>query len=245
MSRSQFALSSGWQWKLANANGNEHANKITVLQDWQPASQFPSVIQLELLHTKQIPDPNIGENERLIQWVGEVDWLYRTSFPTPTHTGQNTELVFEGLDTFATVTLNAQEILKSNNMFLPARIDIKHLLKRASEENVVEILFESALKKGTELEKQYGERASMMRDKRRMQMRKAQVCPYILIFLPFLFHFPSLSNFGSITGAGTGALSLLRVAHISQYTWTPSILASTTSTSPPTWLLITRVLRSQ
>ena len=144
MSRSQFPLSSGWQWKLANANGNEHANKNTVLQDWQPASQFPSVIHLELLHIKQIPDPNIGENERLIQWVGEVDWVYRTSFPTPTHTGQNAELVFEGLDTFATVTLNGQEILKSNNMFLPARIEIKHLLKPAGKENVVEIVFESA-----------------------------------------------------------------------------------------------------
>jgi beta-mannosidase len=187
MSRSQIPLSSDWQWRLANANGNEHANKNTVLQDWQPASQFPSVIQLELLYTKQIPDPNIGENERLIQWVGEVDWMYRTSFPTPTHTGQNTELVFEGLDTFATVTLNSQEILKSNNMFLPARIDIKHLLKRASEENVMEIVFESALKKGTELEKQYGERTSMMRDKRRMIMRKAQVYPFILISLTFPF----------------------------------------------------------
>jgi beta-mannosidase len=187
MSRSQIPLSSDWQWRLANANGNEHANKNTVLQDWQPASQFPSVIQLELLYTKQIPDPNIRENERLIQWVGEVDWMYRTSFPTPTHTGQNTELVFEGLDTFATVTLNSQEILKSNNMFLPARIDIKHLLKRASEENVMEIVFESALKKGTELEKQYGERTSMMRDKRRMIMRKAQVYPFILISLTFPF----------------------------------------------------------
>jgi len=95
--------------------------------------------------------------------------------------------VFEGLDTFATVTLNGQEILKSNNMFLPARIDIKHLLKRAGEENVMEIVFESALKKGTELEKQYGERTSMMRDKRRMIMRKAQVYPFILISLTFLF----------------------------------------------------------
>jgi beta-mannosidase len=72
-------------------------------------------------------------------------------------------------------------------MFLPARIDIKHLLKRAGEENVMEIVFESALKKGTELEKQYGERASMMRDKRRMIMRKAQVYPFILISLTFPF----------------------------------------------------------
>jgi beta-mannosidase len=186
MSRSQIPLSSGWQWKLANANGNEHADKSTVLQDWQPASQFPSVIQLELLHTKQIPDPNIGENERLIQWVGEVDWIYRTSFHTPALTSQSAELVFDGLDTFATVSLNSEEILKSNNMFLPARIDIKHLLKRAGEENVLEIVFESALKKGTELEKQYGEKTSMMRDKRRMQMRKAQVYPHIFYSLLYL-----------------------------------------------------------
>jgi beta-mannosidase len=194
MSRTRFSLSSGWQWKLANANGNEHANKNTVLQHWQLASQFPSVIQLELLHTKQIPDPNIGENERLIQWVGEVDWVYRTSFRTPTHTGQSAKLVFEGLDTFATVTLNGENILKSNNMFLPARIDIKHLLKRAGEENVLEIMFESALKKGTELEKEYGERTSMMRDKRRMQMRKAQVSPHL--WLSLLIYLTSAVSLG-------------------------------------------------
>jgi beta-mannosidase len=84
-------------------------------------------------------------------------------------------LIFEGLDTFATVFLNGKEILKSENMFLPARVDVKALLKTPGEENELSILFESALRKGTELEEKFGTRASMMRDKRRMLMRKAQV----------------------------------------------------------------------
>ncbi len=100
------------------------------------------MIQLELLHTKQIADPNIGENERLIQWAGEVDWLYRTSFLTPASIGDVVELVFEGLDTFATVTLNGILILKSDNMFLPARVDVKKPLKNAGEKNELVILFE-------------------------------------------------------------------------------------------------------
>ena len=85
------------------------------------------------------------------------------------------ELVFEGLDTFATVFLNGKEILKSENMFLPARVDVKALLETPGEENELSILFESALQKGTELEEKFGARESMMRDKRRNHIRKAQV----------------------------------------------------------------------
>jgi beta-mannosidase len=177
MSRTQTPLSSNWEWKLANAHQKATALKNPTLQNWRPASQFPSVIQLELLHSKLIPDPNIGENERLIQWVGECDWEYRCSFPSPDNvsTLPNVELVFEGLDTFATVVLNGKEILKSDNMFLPARIDVKALLKSSGESNDLSIHFESALRKGSALEEKFGVRTSMMRDKRRMHMRKAQV----------------------------------------------------------------------
>jgi beta-mannosidase len=177
MSRTRTPISSNWEWKLANAHQNATALKNPALQSWMPVSQFPSVIQLELLHSKLIPDPNVGENERLIQWVGECDWEYRCSFPSLSNvsTLPNVELIFEGLDTFATVFLNGKEILKSENMFLPARVDVKALLKTPGEENELSILFESALRKGTELEEKFGNRASMMRDKRRLLMRKAQV----------------------------------------------------------------------
>lgn len=177
MSRSRTPLSSGWEWKLASSNNRAGAESNKSLQDWQPACQFPSVIQLELLHLKVISDPNIGENERLIQWVGECDWLYRCTFTSPSNLSafKNSDLVFEGLDTFATVMLNGEAILESDNMFLPQRVDVKKCLKGPGEVNELSILFESAIKKGVQLEEKYGPRTSMMRDKKRMHARKAQV----------------------------------------------------------------------
>ena len=51
-------------------------------------------------------------------------------------------LVFEGLDTYATVVLNGETILKTENMFLPSRVDVTENLFYG-EDNVLEITFES------------------------------------------------------------------------------------------------------
>ena len=70
-------------------------------------------IHLDLLAANAIPDPFIGKNESLVQWVHSKDWIYACEFAA--ERVKETEriiLSFEGLDTFATVTLNGHEILK-------------------------------------------------------------------------------------------------------------------------------------
>lgn len=170
-------LSNGWKWKLANSNGNLHAERISSLKHWTPVNAFPSVIHSELLANKIIPDFKLGENERQVQWVGHADWAYSTSFPTPGNIEDysSVALFFEGLDTFATVTLNGKDILHSDNMFLPQRVDVKDLLKPILQVNELLIVFESTVKRGDELGAKYGHRKSAMRDRRRMHIRKAQV----------------------------------------------------------------------
>lgn len=126
-----------------------------------------------------ILDYNVGQNERKIQWVGKANWEYKCSFAALQNgiTGKNVELVFEGLDTFATVFLNGIQIAKSDNMFIPIRVDVSsRLLMEPGQSNDLLIVFESAEKKGTELEEFWGKRSSLMRDRKRMNMRKAQVC---------------------------------------------------------------------
>ncbi|EXJ81605.1 hypothetical protein A1O1_07670 [Capronia coronata CBS 617.96] len=164
-------LNTGWKWRLANANGEAKADES--LKSWTPVQSFPSVIQMELLAHKIIPDPNVGENERQIQWAGRADWEYSCTFPTPEGSTFN-DLVLEGLDTFATVTLNGREILKSDNMFIPHRVEVTSFLKPVKQDNELSIVFESAWKKGTELEAKFGPRKTWMRDRRRMHTRKAQ-----------------------------------------------------------------------
>lgn len=177
MSRERLSISTGWQWRLANSNGSTQAEAIDDFKTWSPAVHFPSVIQMELLAKSYIPDPNIGENERLIQWVSDADWEYRCSFATPQSaaSSKHVELLFEGLDTYATVFLNGQEMAKVHNMFVPLRLGVRSSLRGVGEENELRIVFESALKIETALEEKYGRKRLLMRDPRRNYSRKAQV----------------------------------------------------------------------
>lgn len=70
-------------------------------------------VHLDLLAAKLIPDPFIGQNEAGLQWIHEKTWVYTTNFETTTaHQDERMDLVFDGLDTFATVKLNREVILK-------------------------------------------------------------------------------------------------------------------------------------
>lgn len=70
-------------------------------------------IHLDLLAAKLIPDPFIGQNEASLQWIHDKTFAYTTTFKTTAASQiERMDLVFEGLDTFATVKLNGKEILK-------------------------------------------------------------------------------------------------------------------------------------
>ena len=122
-------------------------------------------------------------NELAVRWVAEKSWTYKTSFPTPTGKpdGARTDVVFTGLDTFATVTLNGHKILEADNMFLEYRVDITSHLKNStedrSESNVLEIVFDSALLRGRELVKQHEHEHDFIAhqtENSRLPVRKAQ-----------------------------------------------------------------------
>lgn len=77
-----------------------------------------------------------------MQWVGEEDWIYRCQFRLDTlpKSGEQADLNFEGLDTFASIfrespmtesfwarltlsllSVNGRKILETDNMFTPYR----------------------------------------------------------------------------------------------------------------------------
>ncbi|EXJ80112.1 hypothetical protein A1O1_08254 [Capronia coronata CBS 617.96] len=175
MSRQRNQLSSCWQWRLADLNGLDNPEVEDDLFQWHGAAHMPSVIHMELLQLALIPDPYINENERDVQWVGQSDWEYQCQFETPEGIMDLplVELIFEGLDTFATVVLNGQEILKCDNMFLEHRIEVGKILKQEGS-NTLNVYFESAIKRSTALQEQYGVRKALERDPRRMHIRKIQ-----------------------------------------------------------------------
>ncbi len=110
------SLDAGWQFRLAP--GNRQAAEHPQAAHWMPAS-VPGTVQTDLLAAKQVPDPYRRDNEAKIQWVGLADWQYRTRFTVDAATlaRKHIELVFDGLDTFADVSLNGHRLLAADNMF--------------------------------------------------------------------------------------------------------------------------------
>ncbi|SPQ17734.1 f039d5a0-515d-4457-b946-f00e832e011b [Thermothielavioides terrestris] len=125
-----------WEFRQADKEGAQ----------FLPVSQFPTNVHLDLQHHGLIPDPFVGKNELAVQWVGEAQWTYRTTFASPAvPAGAKAVLAFDGLDTFATVLLNGTTVLKTDNMFTPERVDVTSVLK---EENELVITFDSAFLRG-------------------------------------------------------------------------------------------------
>src|SRR5205085_10313485 len=140
---------------------------------WLPA-QVPGCVHLDLLRAGRIPDPFYGLNELAVQWVGERDWLYRASFELPPEAlaAPRADLCFDGLDTFATVWLNGEQVLVSDNMFVPQRLPARQWLRPGRNE--LWLLFESAARRGQALEARHGRRPLWNGDSSRLYVRKAQ-----------------------------------------------------------------------
>lgn len=106
-------LSDNWEWKQRPKRGSE--TEVLAGNDGWTGTSVPTEIFKDLLDAGRIEDPHVDQNEKTVQWVGEVDWLYRTRF-TVEHTpksGEKAVLAFDGLDTFALVYLNGDLILKT------------------------------------------------------------------------------------------------------------------------------------
>lgn len=119
-------------WSISEAGKN----------DWKIAT-VPGVVHTDLLKLGLIKDPWFGTNEKELQWIEDKNWIYRCSITLSEAELQNRhiELLFEGLDTYAEVSLNGKLILSADNMFRSWRLDVKSLL--ISGINKLEIVFKN------------------------------------------------------------------------------------------------------
>ncbi len=110
---------------------------------WLPAT-VPGCVHTDLRRAGEIPDPFWGRNELDLQWIEERDWEYRAEFTVPTTllAAQHVELVADGLDTLATVTLNGRVLGRTDNMFVVHRWSAKPRLRPGR--NTLSIRFASA-----------------------------------------------------------------------------------------------------
>ena len=111
---------------------------------WHPA-QVPGTVHTDLLANQLIDDPYYRDNENKLQWISRETWEYHLKFDLPETflKGQNRTLKFNGLDTYAEVTLNGKKVLDADNMFRTWTLDAGKLLKE--KENELKITFLPAI----------------------------------------------------------------------------------------------------
>lgn len=102
------------------------------------AATVPGEVHTDLLTAGVIPDPFDGDNEGKLAWIGLTSWTYRTVFDWADDRQAVQELVAEGLDTAATVTLNGTELGRTCNQHRSYRFDVTGLLIAEGNELVIE-----------------------------------------------------------------------------------------------------------
>ncbi|MEU0598984.1 glycoside hydrolase family 2 protein [Streptomyces sp. NPDC006393] len=87
----------------------------------------PGCVHTDLLAAGVIPDPYLGRNEQQVAWVGHRAWTYtRDLAADDTAPGfhERTDLVFDGLDTAAVITVDGRELGRTRNMHRRYRFDV-------------------------------------------------------------------------------------------------------------------------
>lgn len=126
-------INKGWKFRQAR------------LTNWYDAT-VPGVIHTDLLANRIIEDPFFRLNERGLQWIDKEDWVYETTFDVDSKTLNRSNIIlhFYGLDTYADVYLNGEQILKADNMFREWKVDVKGKLK--DKGNQLQVYFHSPIK---------------------------------------------------------------------------------------------------
>ena len=152
------AIDQGWTVRATAGPVPEHlASALTGVA--AVAASVPGVVHLDLLAAGLIPDPHLDLNESLLTWIGLVDWTYETTLPMTAAelaAAERHEILFDGLDTVATVLLNGQVIAEVANQHRTHRLDVTGILTEG--DNLLEVRFRSPVKYANAQSLTYGAR---------------------------------------------------------------------------------------
>jgi beta-mannosidase len=165
-----FLLHENWEFSL-NKKCRPPVNNINP-GTWYKAD-VPGTIHTDLISNKLIPDPFYADNEKRLQWIGEMDWDYRTSFDLHKSIDLSKPIYikFDGIDTIAEISLNGENIGAASNMFCSYEFEISRLLKKNN--NKLLIWLTSPYQYARLTESKYG-KLPVALNSARVYIRKAQ-----------------------------------------------------------------------
>ncbi|EFA06933.2 Beta-mannosidase-like Protein [Tribolium castaneum] len=123
------------QWKVTGG-----PNKTLTIDAYVPGGIFSA-----LMESGTIGDIFYGTGDSNYSWVGLTNWTYSTTFTVSEEllNSRVVLVVFEGLDTFATVSVNGHEVGTSENMFVRYNFNIRDQLQVGANE--ISVQFASAV----------------------------------------------------------------------------------------------------
>ena len=106
-------------------------------------AEVPGCVHTDLLAHGLIPDPYLDRNEHALHWIGRSDWLYEARLDVTTKMlGEDRlDLVFDGLDTVAEISLNGVPLGEACDMHHAHRFDARTAAREG--ENRLAVLLRS------------------------------------------------------------------------------------------------------
>jgi beta-mannosidase len=172
MSQTTLALTGKWEFKEYPLSARRMRDLDAA--DWLQTN-VPNSIFASLVEAGQIKQSDIDTSPEEFSWVSEKPWVYRKIFDVPPEllNSSRVDLVFEGLDTVASIWLNEKLIARTNNMFISFRFDVTQYLK--PKDNSLLVKFEPAVEYAKKLMNRYTIFSeSDFRNPYRVYIRKAQ-----------------------------------------------------------------------
>ncbi|MGN6243901.1 MAG: glycosyl hydrolase 2 galactose-binding domain-containing protein, partial [Motilibacteraceae bacterium] len=124
-------------------------------------AQVPGCVHTDLMAAGLLADPYLDRNEGDQHWIGRSAWTYRTQLADVAEPAgpERVDLVFDGLDTMATVLLGSAVIGSTRNMHRSYRYDVTGLLAGGARE--LEVRLASVYDEAEQLRTQIGDRPTV------------------------------------------------------------------------------------
>ncbi len=135
-----ISLNGAWTGRCLSADGKE---------SFAFSGSVPGCVHTDLMGSRIPQELYWRDNADACRWIEDCDWVYTRTFYVDS-VPQKPWLVFDGLDTYASITLNGFAVGSADNMFISHRFDVSGVLREG--ENTLSVHFRSPIREVQGLE---------------------------------------------------------------------------------------------